>query len=93
MWEAWEASDARCVEEYKELQESLPRRSRKRPHKEAFLLEPTSLNLFTCLVEALPKAERTQELEEALEFIGRMHCIDTELGEMDRTPTPPPHQS
>ena len=59
MWEAWEASDARCVEEYKELQESLPRRSRKRPHKEAFLVEPTHLNLSVCLVEALLEAGKT----------------------------------
>jgi len=89
MWEAWEALGARRME-YKELQESLPHRSCKRPHKEAFLLEPCGLNLSVCSVEALPKADKTKELEEALEFIGRMLHSDTELREMDRTPTPPP---
>lgn len=89
MWEDWEALGARRVE-YKELQESLPCRSRKRPRKEAFLLEPCGLNLSACLVEALPKADKTKELEEALEFIGRMLHSNTKLREMDRTPTPPP---
>ena len=88
--EAWVKSDAKRVKEYKEMQESLPPESCKRPHKESFRIEPTRLNLSVCLSKDYPKVEQTQELAVALEYVARMHRSDTELCEIYRSSTPPP---
>ena len=90
--EVWKKTDAKRVGEFKEMQESLPPETHKKPRKETFRIEPTRLNLAACSSEDYPEVEKTQELEEALEYISRLHCIDVELQEMDHTPTPPPHQ-
>jgi hypothetical protein len=61
------------------VQKILPPESRKRPRKEAFSVEPTKLNLKACPSETYPKASKTMELEEALEYISRIHRTDVEL--------------
>ena len=88
--EAWVKSDAKRVKEYKEMQESLPPETHKKPRKETFRIEPTRLNLAACSSEDYPEVEKTQELEEALEYISILHRPDAELQEMDDIPTPPP---
>ena len=77
--QAWIDFDARRVKEIKEVQKTLPPRSRKRPCKETFSVEPTKLNLKACPFEACPEASNTTELEEALEYISRIHHTDVEL--------------
>jgi hypothetical protein len=71
--QAWMDSDARRVKEFKEVQKILSRKSRKRPRKETFCVEPTELNLNAGPSESYPEALKTMELEEALEYIWRMH--------------------
>ena len=61
------------------MQKILPPESCKRPCKETFCVEPTKLNLKACSSETNPKALKTVELEEALEYISRMHRTDVEL--------------
>ena len=61
------------------MQKFLPPKSRKRPRKESFRVEPTKLNLKACPSEDYPKALKTEQLEEALEYISRMHLTDAEL--------------
>ena len=68
----------------------LPPKSRKRPRKESFWVEPTKLNLKACPSEDYPKAPKTEQLEEALVYILRIHRTDAELQEMDASTTPPP---
>ena len=51
------------------MQKFLPPESRKRPRKESFRVEPTMLNLKACPSEDYPKAPKTKQLEEALEYI------------------------
>ena len=77
--QAWIDSNARRVKEIKEVQKTLPPRSRKRPCKETFSVEPTKLNLKACPFETYPEAPKTTELEEALEYILRIHRTDVEL--------------
>ena len=59
----------------------------KKPCKETFRVEPTCLNLAACSSEDYPEADKTKELEEALEYVSRLHRTDTEIQEMDHTPT------
>ena len=61
------------------MQKFLPPKSCKRPHKESFRIEPTKLNLKACPFEDYLKASKTEQLEEALEYISRMHYTDVEL--------------
>ena len=61
------------------MQKFLPPKSRKRPCKEAFSVEPTKLNLKACPFETYPKAPKTTELEEALEYISRIHRTNAKL--------------
>ena len=68
----------------------LPPESRKRPRKESFCVEPTKLNLKACLSETYLEAPKTEELEEALAYISRMHRTNAELREMDGSTSPPP---
>jgi hypothetical protein len=75
----WIDSDARRVKEFKEVQKILPPESWKRPHKEAFSVEPTKLNMKACSSKTYPEASETTNLEEALEYISRIHCTDAEL--------------
>jgi hypothetical protein len=77
--QAWMDSDVRHVKEFKEVQKILPPESHKRPHKEAFSVEPTKLNLKACPSETCPEAPKIMELEEALEYISRMHHTNAEL--------------
>ena len=58
------------------MQKLLPPRSCKRLRKETFSVEPTKLNLKACPSETYPEAPKTMELEEALEYISRIHHID-----------------
>ena len=67
--------------------------SHKRPCKESFRVEPTKLNLKACPYEDYPEAPKIEQLEEALEYISRMHRTDVELQEMDASMSPPPSQS
>jgi hypothetical protein len=91
--QAWVDSDIRRVKEIKEVQKSLPPKSRKKPHKESFHVESTKLNLKACPSEDYPKALKTEQLEEALAYISRMHRTDAELQAMGAsTSTPPPSQ-
>ena len=62
----------------------------KRPHKESFRVEPTKLNLKACPSEDYPKAPKTKQSEEALEYTSRMHRTDVELQAMDASTSPPP---
>ena len=55
---------------------------------EEFLLVPSKLNLSACSSDALPTPEKTEEYEEALEYVARMHRSDAKLQEMDRSTTP-----
>ena len=75
------------------MQKFLPPESRKRPRKVSFRVEPTKLNLKACPSEDYPEAPKTEQLEEALEYISRMHRTDVELQEMDASTSPPPSQS
>ena len=75
------------------MQKFLPPESRKRPRKESFRVEPTKLNLKACLSEDYPEAPKTEQLEEALEYISRMYRTDLELQKMDASTTPTPSQS
>ena len=77
--QTWIESNIRHVKEYKEVKKLLPSRSHKRLHKETFSVEPTKLNLKACPSETYPKALKTEQLEEALEYILRMHHTDVEL--------------
>ena len=43
-----------------------------RPRKESFWVEPTKLNLKACPFEDYPEAPKTEQLEEALEYIQEM---------------------
>ena len=61
------------------MQKFLPPESCKRPHKESFWVEPTKLNLKACPFEDYPEAPKTEQLEEALEYISRMHRTDVEI--------------
>ena len=72
------------------MQKFLLLESRKRPRKESFRVEPTKLNLKACPFEDYPEAPKTEQLEEALEYILRMHSTDVELQEMDASTVPPP---
>jgi len=58
--------------------------------KESFRIEPTKLNLKACPSEDYPEASKTEQLEEALEYISRMHHTNAELQEMDASTSPPP---
>ena len=61
------------------MQKFLPPESCKRLRKESFWVEPTKLNLKACPFEDYPKALKTEQLKEALEYILRMHRTDVEL--------------
>ena len=61
------------------MQKFLLLESRKRPRKESFRVEPTKLNLKACPSEDYLEALKTKQLEEALEYISRMHRTDAEL--------------
>jgi hypothetical protein len=87
---AWIDSNIRRVEEYKEVQKLLPPGSRKRPCKGTSSVEPTKLSLKACPSKTYLEAPRTEQLEEALEYISRMHRTDAELQEMDAITSPPP---
>ena len=73
------------------MQKFLLPESRKRPRKESFWVEPTKLNLKACPSKDYPKASKTEQLEEALEYISRMHRTDVELQAMDASTSPPPN--
>ena len=75
------------------MQKFLPPKSHKRPCKESFWVEPTKLNLKACPFEDYLEASKTEQLEEALEYILRMHRTNAELQEMDASTSPPPSQS
>ena len=72
------------------MQKFLPPESHKRPCKESFRVEPTKLNLKACPSEDYPEAPKIEQLEDALEYISRMHRTDAELYEMDASTSPPP---
>ena len=91
--QTWIESNIRHVKEYKEVQKLLPSRSHKRLHKETFSVEPTKLNLKACPSKTYPEALKIIELEEALEYISRIHHTIAELQEMDASTTPTPSQS
>ena len=61
------------------MQKFLPPKSHKRPCKESFRVEPTKLNMKACPSKDYLKALNTEQLEEALEYISRMHRTDAEL--------------
>ena len=61
------------------MQKFLPLESHKRPCKLSFWVEPSKLNMKACPSEDYPKALKTEQLEEALEYISRMHRINAEL--------------
>ena len=88
--QAWVDANIRRVKEFKEMKKFLPPESRKRLCKESFWVEPTKLNIKACPSEDYPEAPKTEQLEEALEYILRMHCTDAELQEMDASTSPPP---
>ena len=46
---------------------------------EAFCVEPTKLNQKACPSENYPEAPKTEQLEEALVYISRMHHTDAKL--------------
>jgi hypothetical protein len=63
---------------------------RKKARKQTFCVEPTQLNLKACSSEDYPETPRTVQLDAALEYISRMHCIDAELQAMEASPSSPP---
>ena len=92
VWKAWRRSDAYRFQEYREIHAKLPRVSQKEPQEEECLLAPSKLNLSACSFNALPMPKKTQEYEEALEYVARMHRSDAELQKMDRSTALPPSQ-
>jgi hypothetical protein len=88
IWETWKASDQKRLREMKELWKQLPREVRRQmgPRVEEFNIPPTRLNLTACPTFGM--IEPTEELAEALAYVGRLHkSNDVIEAEDNRIPT------
>jgi hypothetical protein len=83
--QAWVIIDAKRVQEIEMVQDPLPPRTRRRPHRQTFHVEPTKLNLAACSSVDYPQIPWTEMLEHALAHVARIHHTNDELRAMDRT--------